>query len=131
MSKSAKYNIIWTIILFVYISLTFYESAQSTLPITYSFQNEDKVFHFIEYFLLGVIFYYNFKGYHSIYFRVFIALLILSYPVLDEWHQSFVPNRDSSVYDALTDYCGMALAFLIFNFFYSKRRKNEKSIHNG
>ncbi len=121
MSKSSRANIIWSIILFAYLAGIFYISAQSKLPITYTFQNEDKMFHFIEYFTLGVIFYFNFKGSHSKYFKIFIALLIISYPILDEWHQSFVPNRDCSIYDAMTDYIGMTLGFLIIGSLLKKK----------
>lgn len=35
-------------------------------------------------------------------------LLSLAYGISDEWHQSFVPNRDSSALDVLADATGAA-----------------------
>lgn len=32
-----------------------------------------------------------------------VAALVLAYGIVDEWHQSHVPGRDSSAFDALTD----------------------------
>jgi VanZ family protein len=109
--------------------MIFYFSSLSKLPIHYTFNNEDKCFHFAEYAILGIIFYFNFRGGHSKIFRIFIALLILSYPVLDEWHQSFVPGRDPSVFDAMTDYFGITLGFITLRYFFGGR--NEKNIRDG
>ena len=128
MSKT-KYNFLWTAFLFGYLAMIFYVSSLSTLPIHYTFKNEDKFFHFMEYLILGLIFYFNIRGGHSKIFKVFIAVLILSYPILDEWHQSFVPGRDSSVYDAMTDYMGISIGFFILKYFIGG--KDEKGIHNG
>ncbi len=125
---STKQNILWTVFLFVYLSLIFYLSSLSKLPVHYTFNNEDKFFHFAEYAVLGIIFYFNFKGGHSKIFRIFIALLILSYPILDEWHQSFVPGRDSSIFDAMTDYLGITLGFFTLRYFFGGR--NEKNIRD-
>lgn len=36
-----------------------------------------------------------------------------AYGVLDEFHQSFVPNRDPSALDVLADFVGAALAVMI------------------
>jgi VanZ family protein len=124
-----KYNILWTIFLFVYLYIIFYFSSKSTLPIHYTFANEDKFFHFSEYFVLGLIFFFNLEGKHSKWFKIFIALFILSYPILDEWHQSFVPGRDSSIYDAMTDYLGMSLGFLLIEKIW--RKIHGKNIRNG
>lgn len=41
-------------------------------------------------------------------------LLIISYALLDEFHQSFVPGRTASVYDSLIDIVGGAFVLLIF-----------------
>ncbi len=134
-NNAFKFNIFWAIFLFLYLSGIFYMSSRSTLPIHYTFNNEDKVFHFLEYFGLGIVFYFNLKGKHSKIFRIFIALFILSYPILDEWHQSFVPNRDCSVYDAMTDYVGMLLGYYLFGHLFINKllrgKDGEKNIRNG
>ncbi len=48
--------------------------------------------------------------------RIAVVLLwCLAYAVSDEWHQSFVPGRDSSVFDGLVDMSG-ALAGCLLGF---------------
>ena len=37
-----------------------------------------------------------------------ILAVVLVYAASDEWHQSFVPHRDASVYDVITDVVGAA-----------------------
>lgn len=50
----------------------------------------------------------------------FAALaLVVAYALLDEYHQSFVPSRTSSVYDSLIDMAGGLTALLII-----RRRHN-------
>ena len=50
------------------------------------------------------------------------ALFVLSfslsvlYAASDEWHQSFVPGRQATVYDVMSDAAGAALGLLVFWF---------------
>ena len=37
-----------------------------------------------------------------------ILVICAVYAASDEWHQSFVPNRDATIYDVITDVCGAA-----------------------
>lgn len=37
-----------------------------------------------------------------------ILVFIAVYAASDEWHQSFVPNRDATIYDVITDISGAA-----------------------
>jgi VanZ family protein len=41
------------------------------------------------------------------------ALFTVGYGVTDEFHQSFVPGRDASVYDVLADAVGFVLAAVV------------------
>jgi VanZ family protein len=43
------------------------------------------------------------------------AAISLSYAVADEYHQSFVPGRDSDVLDVLSDAAGIAAAVLLLS----------------
>jgi VanZ family protein len=54
------------------------------------------------------------KGY------LFAWFLTAFYASTDEWHQSFVPGRTSSVYDVMIDSMG-ALVFLLCLFLWKKR----------
>ena len=48
------------------------------------------------------------------------------YAVLDEWHQSFVVGRDSSLLDLLVDFAGIAIVlFLLY------RRATRRAAHVG
>jgi VanZ family protein len=38
--------------------------------------------------------------------RALVVLLVLTYGISDEWHQSHTPGRDASVFDVLTDVTG-------------------------
>ena len=82
-----------------------------------------KAAHFLEYALLGVLAARAFKGSpkSSVRARWFFisALLVIVYALLDEYHQSFVPSRTSSISDSLLDICGGLTALLILR----KRRR--------
>jgi VanZ family protein len=77
----------------------------------------DKVMHFLEYSLLGALLMFSFAGFvetrittvHASTAWFFGALYAFS----DEFHQSFVPNRDASFYDWLADVTGLAIALFI------------------
>lgn len=77
----------------------------------------DKVAHFTEYFILVVLLMFGLAGlaakrtsaWHFVLCWLFAAL----YAASDEYHQSFVPNRDSSVFDWLADAAGAAAALLV------------------
>ncbi|WP_227938595.1 VanZ family protein [Alkalihalobacillus deserti] len=55
-------------------------------------------------------------------YRYFIAWLLASiYGAIDEWHQSFLPNRSALVTDVLIDSLG-AFLMLIFIYWINKRK---------
>ena len=56
---------------------------------------------------------------------VVLLLMGVGYGALDEWHQSFVPGRDSSVGDAVADAIGVLAGFAIF------RRRRALSSRGG
>jgi VanZ family protein len=83
----------------------------------------DKILHF---FIFGLLGWFLCRGMnlsrkrwiHEHYF--FIALVIGAlFAISDEWHQSFVEGRDSSLADWLADLIGM----VIFSLIYRKIRK--------
>ncbi|MBI5048417.1 MAG: VanZ family protein [Deltaproteobacteria bacterium] len=92
-----------------YMALIFYMSSQPLeefqLPDVW---NIDKVAHFIEYGVLGIIW---FRALNTVSVNskqiVFVAFAItFLYGISDEIHQHFVPNRNSSIYDAIADGIG-------------------------
>lgn len=62
---------------------------------------------------------------------IFVLIIGIIYSISDEFHQSYVPGRNSDIYDFLTDLVGIILSLLIFNlilkvFDKSKQSKNAK-----
>jgi VanZ family protein len=96
---------IWAGFIFILSSMKF--SSQGGIP------GLDKVAHFIEYFVLTILVYRllfsglkvekNFSGY-------FTYLLVFIFSVTDEFHQSFVPTREVSLFDILSDTIGATAA---------------------
>ena len=72
-----------------------------------SFTGFDKLAHFSEYYLFGALIFRwllaersLFANRHAVFLTILIGTL---YGISDEWHQSFVPGRDASLWDALID----------------------------
>ena len=76
-----------------------------------------KLAHFLEYAVLGLLAARAFRGSGRPWIRarwVAIAVvLIVGYALLDEYRQSFVPSRTSSIYDSFVDIAGGLTALLI------------------
>ena len=69
------------------------------------------VAHFSEYAILATLWFWALAAW----------VICVLYAISDEWHQSFVPNRDSDPVDVLVDACGAAAA-VAFNWRLSVRR---------
>ncbi len=102
------------IALILYCGLIYWLSDQSTLPTPDLFDNEDKVHHFLAYFLMGVFAWRAFS--HLPLSRRFVFWISFGfcslYGVSDEWHQSFVAGRNSSAFDWVADSVGGLVAAL-------------------
>ena len=110
---------------FAYAGLIFFLSSMSRFPEEVSlFFGFDKLAHFVEYYIFGWLLYRWFSTPDRVWGRRgarFMTLLVgISYAVGDEWHQSFVPGRDSSVFDALFDAAGIAAAAATYPFIFMK-----------
>jgi VanZ family protein len=98
-----------------YAALIFFLSSLSKFPEEVpSFFGFDKMVHFVEYFVLGFLLYRWFAtvDQFSGKSRVLIATMVVGiiYAFTDEWHQAFVPGRDSSFWDVLFDSSGVFAA---------------------
>ena len=75
--------------------------------------------HLMEYAVLGILLWRAIPEHKSRpgiadWWRAGVALLVAaSYAATDEYHQSFVPSRSSSVHDVLIDASGAAVALII------------------
>ena len=70
----------------------------------------DKLLHFTEYAALGAAWYRALRGEGMSAASALVAAAVATaaYGVSDEWHQSFVPLRDASIRDWMTDLMGGA-----------------------
>ena len=98
--------------LVAYCGLIFWLSDQEKLPMPQVFNFQDKLMHFAAYFVMGCFSWRAFR--HLGLERLHLAFVSLqfcsAYGVSDEWHQSFVPGRESSALDWLADSLGGAVA---------------------
>ena len=72
--------------------------------------NIDKLFHFVEYFILGALLiraFANSSDKANFKLILLLSILITSiYGALDEFHQRFVPGRSPEIFDIFSDIIG-------------------------
>jgi VanZ family protein len=100
----------------LYYAAIFYFSSK-TISIDVGISNFDKFLHGLEFGGLGFLLALGFFRtlHHSMKLRIGVswgAGLVLG--TLDEFHQYFVPGRQSDVLDLLADVVGIALGVLVF-----------------
>ena len=84
--------------------------------------NIDLLFHFAEYSILGFLLFGAITSDESLTFHPFYGSLLIgiSFAVLDEVHQNFVPGRHMSTIDMIVDslgiLCGTFISSRMFNF---------------
>lgn len=98
--------------LLAYCSLIFWLSDQQRLPMPTTFEFQDKFLHAGAYWVMGLLSWRAFRhfGMSASTLGLVSFLFCSLYGVSDEWHQSFVPGRESSAADWLADSFGAALA---------------------
>ena len=81
----------------------------------------DIPFHFVEYLFLGFLLFRSISLEESLTFHSFYGSLLIgiSFAILDEFHQSFVPGRYMSSTDVLFDSLG-----IVFGMFASYKIRN-------
>jgi len=73
------------------------------------------IYHFLVFFFLSVFFFTSMINGKKRKFFFFVAILaLMSYGILDEIHQFFVPGRVCSLTDFGWDFTGMLFAFMIY-----------------
>ncbi len=87
------------------------------IPEVLTFWNSDKLLHTAAYALLATLVLLGARartGRLGRAARIEAALVATLYGVSDEWHQSFVPGRSTSVYDLVADAAGAMIgAFVV------------------
>ena len=114
-SKSKVVKIIKWIPAFFILCCSWYLSSQETIEQMPGFWNADKLVHFICFggFAFWVAFACNIKTAKKWWLPVVIISL---YGIIDEFHQSFTPGRETSVLDWLCDTTGAAMGAFVYLF---------------
>ena len=111
----------------VYVAVIFTLSAQARLTPPLHFQNSDKVMHLLEYGGLGLFLSRAIRA--SMPGRTWLATALatafvgLTIAACDEKFQSYVPGRESSVFDWLADGIGITFAQIAFLAFAHEQEK--------
>lgn len=91
------------------------------------FTFEDKLLHISAFFVLGIALLLALSPFKMP--RLYRILIVISFGavwgLLDEVHQSFVPNRTAALDDWIADVIGVILSLLFLRFFVTKGHSNE------
>tara|TARA_B100000073_G_scaffold58831_1_gene43734 strand:- start:2272 stop:2631 length:360 start_codon:yes stop_codon:yes gene_type:complete len=110
-----------TIIYILFISILSHIPSDGLPESSNLHSNQDKIFHLIEFFILGTLIQLSFLERKSKAKNEIIFLTIISgfsIACIDELHQSFVPGRQCSVIDIYFDFFGIILSFINYKKFY-------------
>ncbi|HKL23897.1 MAG TPA: VanZ family protein [Candidatus Nanoarchaeia archaeon] len=114
LEKNRKISLILTLIIafIIYLFSTIHGSSISSPEIF----NLSYIYHFGIFFLFSLFLLITIKGEKETEkHHVFIVLIIaIIYAFLDELHQSFIPGRNASVIDLLTDTAGIFLSVVFY-----------------
>jgi len=100
-------------------ALLYYSSSISgdNIP-KFDIPNIDKLFHFVEYFILGALLFRAFansSGKANFKLMLIFSILIAAlYGVLDEFHQRFIPGRTQDIFDVFSDIIGSLSGALLY-----------------
>ena len=115
--RSSSFLRYWLPVL-IYVAVIFTLSAQPGLRVPLEFGNSDKLYHLLEYLVLGVLIARVMahvipspRSMPATLLAIAIGALIAT---CDELFQSTVPRRHSSIFDGLADTLGIALGQLLY-----------------
>jgi hypothetical protein len=118
MLKTNKQRLfLFSLLTLCWLVLIYIESAQPPLQILGEVAGLDKVAHFVAYSILGLMLLATLSlvnTYKKIPVLILTVLLVVIAGLFDEFHQAFVPLRNSDVWDLLADFCGGLFATLLF-----------------
>ena len=107
-----------------YCSFIFWLSSKPALPVPMLFSHQDKIHHMGAYFIMGILAWRFFNDFFSKPTTVMIVSLCFCsiYGISDEWHQSFVPGRETDVLDWLADTIGAILGLVAIQLYFARLR---------
>lgn len=128
-SNSFKKAFFYLFPLFVYLALIFYFSSLKPKEVKVFrlldlFAYADSILHFLEFFIFGWLIKRAVSAYLSFwkfsYQALFSVLLIIVFAFLDEYFQSFLTYRTSTVSDFFADIFGGISAILVYSWFFDR-----------
>ncbi|MBN2803578.1 MAG: VanZ family protein [Deltaproteobacteria bacterium] len=127
-NNSHKWGWIYLIFLFLYLSGVFALSNMSNPANFVNIKIWDKLAHFLEYTPIGFLLFGFINSFikqkRFLFVSVFISLILLG--LFDEFHQSFIPRRDSSLWDVMADTLG-GLTGMIAGYLFKKKTSRTDS----
>jgi len=113
----------------LYVAVIFTLSAQPGLHAPLEFKDSDKFYHLLEYFGLGVLIARVMaslpRGPRPLMAALIAIVIGALIATCDEWFQSTVPRRQSSLYDGLADTLGIVLGQLLYWYWRARRTSPE------
>lgn len=111
-------------LLFFYCALIYWLSAQTTIPTPHWFSHQDKLIHAGVFAVMGFLAWRCFKhmSLNPLGVAVLSLLFCSLYGIFDEFHQFFVPGRQSDAVDWLADTVGALMSIL---FLYKLHKNTE------
>ena len=99
------------IFLLAYSSLIYWLSDQPSLPSPIQFTYQDKLIHGVAYAIMGWLSWRCLSNFFNRQLPLTITALVycIVFGLSDEWHQSFVPERSSDVFDWIADTVGASI----------------------
>lgn len=122
-----KLIILFSLITIGWIGLIYVELSQSPPKILGEIEGLDKIAHFAAYSVLGIMILAMLTlidTYKKIPVLPITVLLVLVAGVFDEFHQSFVPERNADGWDLVADFCGGLIATFTISRFVKKEEIN-------
>ncbi len=94
-----------------YCLVIFLLSSQSTAVVTH-----DKIAHTCAYAIMAFLFARACSAHTSVFWKIWLFAFLIStfYGVSDEFHQSFVPGRNSSIDDVMADALGAFIGGFVY-----------------
>jgi len=104
----------WRTIFILYIILIFYVSLSHPVISVSNFKGEDKIVHFIMYFIGADLFCLSMRGLKSKILKFLLYLSFFSIPVLTEYLQYRLPYRTFSWGDVIANFSGLTIGILFY-----------------
>ncbi len=105
-----------TLTILIGIEIFFFSSIPGSLSTSPNIIGISELYHFIAFFLFNFFLFISIKGEAKINKKIILLVLAfsMSYAILDEVHQFFVPSRFADIGDIFTDFAGIFSSTILY-----------------